>query len=607
MELVHAPLPEFLRTLTHNPHTMRWIALALLLLRGAETTQAQADPGATRIRLNQVGYLPTGPKLAVVTDGSASEFSIVRATGGATVLRGRLSPPKVWAMSGETARLADFTRLTAPGRYVVNVPGVGRSYPFEIGPNVVRGVAAAALKGFYYQRVSTPLSPEHAGTWSRPAGHPDTSVEVHTSAAGPGRPAGTRISSPGGWYDAGDYNKYIVNSGITTYTLLLIADQFPEYAGALTTNIPESGNALPDVLDEALYNIRWMQTMQDPADGGVYHKLTNASFDGFVMPHEAVATRYVVQKGNAAALNFSAVMAHASTMVRRYPRELPGLADSLLTGAVAAWNWARRYPDSTYSQSRINETHTPKIVTGGYEDRSVADERRWAAAELFLATRQDSFLVAYPTVSDSAPGVPTWNSVAALAYFSLLERRRELGRAADSTSLAKGLLALANSLRTDADTSAYAVPMVRRSDFAWGSSAVAANQGIVLVQAYRLTRDTSYLRAAVSTLDYVLGRNGTGYSFLTGFGSKRVMFPHHRPSGADGIVAPVPGLLSGGPNPQQQDRCAGYPSQLPALSFADVQCSYASNEIAINWNAPLAYLAAAIDASYRERAGPRRR
>jgi endoglucanase len=166
------------------------------------------------------------------------------------------------------------------------------------------------------------------------------------------------------------------------------------------------------------------------------------------------------------------------------------------------------------------------------------------------------------------------------------------------------LIYLANSLRTVADTTPYGIAMGKRSDFTWGSNAVAANQGLILVQAYRLTRDTSYLRAAVANLDYIMGRNPTGYSFVTGVGTKTPMFPHHRPSHADTIVAPVPGLLVGGPNPGQQDHCAGYPSSLPALSYLDAQCSYASNEIAINWNAPIAYLSAAIDAEYAARSLP---
>jgi endoglucanase len=93
-----------------------------------------------------------------------------------------------------------------------------------------------------------------------------------------------------------------------------------------------------------------------------------------------------------------------------------------------------------------------------------------------------------------------------------------------------------------------------------------------------------------------LGRNATGYSFVTGFGDKTPMFPHHRQSEADGIADPIPGLISGGPNPGQQDGCKTYPSKIPDESYTDAMCSYASNEIAINWNAPAAYLAGAIEA-----------
>lgn len=120
-------------------------------------------------------------------------------------------------------------------------------------------------------------------------------VYIHPSAQTDKRPAGSIISSPGGWYDAGDYNKYIVNSGISTYTLLGAYEHNPEYFDTLKLNIPESNNKIPDILDEALYNIKWMLTMQD-ADGGVYHKLTNPNFDGFIMPDEADQKRYVVEK-----------------------------------------------------------------------------------------------------------------------------------------------------------------------------------------------------------------------------------------------------------------------------------------------------------------------
>jgi endoglucanase len=388
--------------------------------------------------------------------------------------------------------------------------------PFEIGTTQVRDLATATLKAFYYQRTAIPLEARYAGRWARAAGHPDTVVLVHPSAASPSRPAGTRISSPLGWYDAGDYNKYVVNSGITTYTLLLVAEQYPRYAAKLRTNIPESANALPDVLDEALFNVRWMLTMQDPADGGVYHKLTNAVFDPFIEPRAATAPRYVVQKSTAAALDFAAVMAQASRIASRYPRELPRLSDSLRTAALAAWRWARQHPDSLYDQSRLNATTTPQIQTGTYGDRRVRDEFRWAAAELYLATGQDSFLVAAPPLGADSVDVPSWGSVGTLALVSLAEHRRELPSSVDATPITDRLVGLARRLRAVADTTAYGVAMGSRSDFVWGSNAVAANQGLVLVQAYRLTRDTSFLRAAAANLDYLLGRNPTGYSFVTG-------------------------------------------------------------------------------------------
>jgi endoglucanase len=569
--------------------------LALACIAPTATGQGSAS---SAIHLSQIGFLPNAPKTAVVVGASGSTFAVV-AERGDTVLRGTLSAPRSWALSGEEGiRRADFTRLTKPGRYRLVVPGAGAPVSFDIGTVQLHNLARATLKGFYFQRSGVPIEARYAGKWARAEGHPDTAVLVHPSAATASRPAGTKISSPFGWYDAGDYNKYVVNSGISTYTLLLLAEQYPEYAKALRTDIPESGNALPDVLDEALFNVRWMRTMQDPSDGGVYHKLTNAEFDAFEAPNVATQPRYVVQKSTAATLDFAAVMAQASRIVRRYPRELPGLADSLSTAALAAWTWARQHPDSLYEQNRLNANTTPHVNTGAYGDRGVDDERRWAAAELFLATRQDSFLVAAPPLELPFAIVPGWPDVGTLALVSLAEHRGELPPAVNGAAIVDKLVELARSLRAVTDSSPYGIAMGARRDFVWGSNAVAANQGLVLVQAYRLTGDTTFLRAALGNLDYIMGRNPTGYSFVTGVGTKTPMFPHHRLSASDTVVAPIPGLLVGGPNPGQQDHCPGYPSSLPALSYVDAQCAYAANEIAINWNAPIAYLSAAIDASY---------
>ncbi|GJG87278.1 endoglucanase [Gemmatimonadetes bacterium T265] len=571
---------------------------ALLLGRDTPARAQDAPAPAPRVRVNQIGYYPNGPKVAVVAaDSAPATFAVLTADRGDTVFTGTLSAARRWGPSDEVVRQADFSALSRPGRYVLAVAGVGRSDAFTVGRGVLRELARASLKAFYFQRASTALPAQFAGLWARAAGHPDDVVLVHPSAAGPGRPAGTRIAAPRGWYDAGDYNKYVVNSGISTYTLLALAERFPAYAAALDTRIPESGNALPDVLDEALWNLGWMRAMQDPADGGVYHKLTNAEFDRFVMPAAAASgPRYVVQKSTAATLDFAATAAHAALLVRRYPRALPGLADSLVGEAVAAWRWARQHPDSVYDQERLNRRYAPPVHTGAYADTSLTDEFRWAAAELYLATRRDSFFVAAAPLAPPAPGVPDWGAVAMLGVYSLLEHRGELPRGADA--LREVLLAPARALAARARESAYGVPVGAPGDFVWGSNAVAANQGVLLVQAYRLTRDPLFLRAAAAVLDYLLGRNATGYSFVTGFGARPPRFLHHRPSAADTVVAPVPGFLVGGPNPGQQDHCPGYPSRLPARSYVDSTCAYAANEVAINWNAPLAYLAAAVDVLY---------
>ena len=184
---------------------------------------------------------------------------------------------------------------------------------------------------------------------------------MHESAASVKRPEGTVISAPKGWYDAGDYNKYIVNSGISSYTLLAAYEHYPEIFDTLEINIPESGNGIPDILNEVKYNIDWMLEMQDPDDGGVYHKLTNASFDGVIMPDEAVQPRYVVQKTTAAALNFAAVTAQAS---RIYKKFLPDFSEKCLKAAKSAYNWAIRNTQILYNQKKMNDLYNPDIISG---------------------------------------------------------------------------------------------------------------------------------------------------------------------------------------------------------------------------------------------------
>ena len=573
--------------------------LALLSQLSCVQTVSQEDEnGKKGIYINQVGFYPASQKAAIVVGATTGKFEVENAATGETVYEGDLSEPRKASFSDYLAQTANFSELTSPGTYVVKT-GDMESYPFEIKEDVLQEVTKASVKGFYFQRMSTELPEQYAGKWARKAGHPDTEVYVHPSAATEERPEGTVISASKGWYDAGDYNKYIVNSGITMGTMLSAYEDFPEYYRQLELNIPESGNEVPDLLDEVLWNLRWMLTMQD-TDGGVYHKLTTAKFEGMVMPENATNKRWVVQKGTGATLDFAAVTAQASRVFRQFENQFPGLADSCLTASKLAWQWAQENPEVLYRQEEMNNQFDPDVSTGAYGDGSVSDEFIWAASELYVTTSDEAYYAAVEMFPDDNMPLPSWGNVRLLGYYTLARFGEQLtGQAKQGLpALKEKLIAFGDTLIAGTDERAWQTVMGRSArDFAWGSSSVAANQGIALIQAYRLSGDKKYLQYAMTNVDYLLGRNATGFSFVTGFGDKSPMHPHHRPSVADGIEEPVPGLLSGGPNPGQQDNCPGYPSKIPDESFTDEDCSYASNEIAINWNAPLVYLLGAVEAS----------
>lgn len=563
---------------------MKFATLLLPLCLAAATNSHAA------IRVNQLGFAPQAEKLAVVTDGAAASFDIVDANSGKIVFSGKLGAPAVWKMSAESVRLADFSALAAPGEYRIKIDGQQLSDRFVIRADAYRGLNAAAIRAYYMNRASVALPEKYAGVYARPAGHPDDKVLVHASAASKQRPEGSVLASAKGWYDAGDYNKYIVNSGISTYTLLAAYEHFPQYFAKQNLNLPESGNGLPDILNEALWNLDWMLTMQDPNDGGVYHKLTNKSFDGMEMPDQVKSTpRYVVQKSTAAALDFAATMATASRIFKAYEPQRPGLSARMMAAAEAAWQWAQANPAVVFR-------NPSDIKTGEYGDARLDDEFAWAAAELYIGTGKDSYYRAIKA-DQLAAGTPGWSDVGGLAWISLAQHRAHLTPAADRKLIESRIDGLAAKLAAQWRNSAYRVSM-QEQDFVWGSNAVVLNQAMMLLQGYRLNGKTEYLNAAQSGLDYVLGRNATGYSFVTGIGARPAMHPHHRPSEADKVVAPVPGFLVGGPQAGQQDKkdCPlPYPAQLPATSYLDHVCSYASNEIAINWNAPLVYVSAAMD------------
>lgn len=531
---------------------------------------------------NQVGFLPEASKKLVLEAGTASNV-VFKDSNGTEKLSVKPSAIAFWEPAQDSVRLVDFSSLKTPGTYQAYQDKALISHPIIIQAKAWEAVTKASLKFFYFQRSSTALLKENAGIYARAAGHLDTAVQYHSEL---GKTTGKTFNGAKGWYDAGDYGKYIVNSGITTYTLLKLYEYNKAYFDSLRWNLPESDNATPDILDEIKWNLDWMLTMQDE-DGGVFHKLTTKNFSGMVMPEKDKAIRYAIGKTTTATLNFAAVMALAGVVFWEIDNDY---AKECVFAASKAFNWAKINPTEYYTQPS-------DVGTGTYGDSRASDERQWAAVELLRATGDSS---SYWTDASTTPiaSVPGWSYVAGLATYSIATAPHLFGTIATDAKTA--LLELADKLKNEADTSAYGISMTS-SNFYWGSNSVAANQGMLLLHAYYVSGDTSYLTSAIQLADYLLGRNPLDLSYLTGSGVNSPKFPHHRPSAADNIADPIPGMLVGGPHSSGQDiaSCQNVDYTVPnapAKSFYDNVCSYATNEVAINWNAPFAYLIGSIQA-----------
>ena len=574
------------------------------------------------IRINQVGFAPAQEKTATIDVDSLNaapcEVFIVQSPisnlqSPDTVWRGFASETMINPVSGKFRQIVDFSDLTEIGEYELCVKKEFSifNFQFSIRQHPYRELTRKALRAFYYQRASMDIEEPYAEGYARRAGHPDDHVLVHASAATDERPAGTVIACPGGWYDAGDYNKYIVNSGFTMGVWLMAYELNKPYFDTLNLNIPESivnrqssNRQCPDMLSEAMYNIRWMMTMQD-TDGGVYHKLTTPNFEKFIRPDQCKQPRYVVLKTTAATLDFAATMALAARVYAPYD---PDFCAQAKEAAEMAYAWALEHPDIYYDQPAMNEEfatrsckaknepQSPEITTGAYDDFEVMDEFYWAATELYLLTGDELFksqITNYKSqITQFTPAV--WGNVAELADLDLLMH----SESSYILPLTSYLLPYLDEAET---VSVHHCPYGNREDeFFWGcNSEGCCWRGIECLYAYRLTGEPRYRINAERCLNYILGQNSTGYCFVTGFGTHPTSHPHHRlsyshPKGTH------PGFLAGGPNRERQDAETDgvkYPRNVSAdESYLDYQPSYASNEVTINWNVTLFALTAGIDA-----------
>ncbi|MGH9533399.1 MAG: glycoside hydrolase family 9 protein [Terriglobales bacterium] len=570
--------------------TMRYTDLGRPLDEPAGViTPAETPPW----KVDQAGYRPLARKLAMLTlPKPSARFALTAAGGTQPLFAGLLSPHRWDADSGDWTQVADFTGFSRSGRYQLQTEGAAPSLAFEIGPSVSEPIFRLAARFFYGQRCGCAVA-MGAGmaAYHHPTCHLKAAFHPSSGRSGP-------VHNRGGWHDAGDYGRYVVNGGISTATLMWAAELFPA-AARQHLDLPESGGNAPDLLREARWNLEWMLSLQD-RDGGVWHKQTSTVFAPFVMPQDDGMTSYVIGAGiapyktTAATADLAAVAAIASRLWRPYD---DAFAARCQTAALLAWRWLGRVPDLAFR-------NPPGIFTGEYGDGHLEDERLWAAAEIWRATGDPEchayFRAHYAEFAARLPRItpPSWGRVAALGLWSYALAAGDARREPDANIVAviqSASVAAADGIVARAAANGYRVAL-HSDQYVWGSNSIAANAAMQLLVAARFHPAAEYAATALETLHYLLGRNTFSLCFLTRGGSRAVQRPHHRPSVADGLREPWPGMLAGGPNRQRNDAAMRkyLPAELPpARNYIDNHAAYSCNEVAINWNAPLVFLLAA--------------
>ena len=534
-------------------------------------TDTQTHP----IRVNTLGYLPESPKIATVIAPGGMLFNIRSSTDDSFAWNSTMGAMMTDELTGDTLFQADFTEFCSTGSFYLEVPGLGRSATFTVGPNVYNDLLTQSMVGMYGQRCGTDVHITLDGeSWGHAACHQHDGALKYLTGS-------TDVqASIGGWHDAGDYGKYTTNGAFSAGMMLAAWEQFQPAVSTLSLPIPEHGGALPDFLAEVKWELDWLLTIPSPdGSGGIPHKLTALNFEGFIMPEADQSTRYFTPVGTAATGDFVAVMAEAARIYQPYDADF---AAKCLAAARLSYGFLQANTGPVVPS-------TPDFSTGGYGDSNDNDERTWAAAELWETTGEADFLTDFETRAARGQLSPTfdWQNVGNLGMFTYLLSKRDGRNATLVASLSSSLNTTAEQLVRLATTNSWGRPM----GYSWGANGAVARTAMNLATANALTPDARYVNAIGSGLDHLLGRNHYDRSQITMVGNNPPLHPHHRPSASDTVVDPWPGLLVGGQDcPSGASNC----STAPKYDWQDTQSAPNLNEIAVNWNGALVYAAAAM-------------
>ena len=520
---------------------------------------AQPQPAENSIRMNSLGFLPEQRKEATLLS-KVSTFEIKNASTNQSIFSGETTGPYFQEDVNQEVWMADFSSLTETGEFYMELPNGEKSAVFAINNRVYHDPFRVSMLGFYLWRCGTAVHAEHNGNvFSYAACHLEDGYDDYIGNAGHQR------DGVGGWHDAGDYGKYTVNAGITLGMLFMAWDYFQPAVKDISF-IPNSESEMPDFLAELKWEMDWILKMQYPdGSGRVSHKLTRTNFSGFIMPEFDDEKRFFTEWSSAATASFVAVTAKASQIFADYD---PSFSEKCLNAARLSYQYLKQHPEEKpFVQGDFQ--------TGGYQTND-ADDKLWAAAEMWNATGEKAYLDDFERMTTQMNFVVEenwdWGNVSNLGVFTYLLSNREGKDETVEQKLRQNTIDIANGIVSKGEKDVYRRPF---EQYYWGCNGTVARLTINLFVADKLQPNKKYKNAAYDAVAHLFGRNYYNRSFVTGLGINPPMNPHDRRSGADDIADPWPGYLVGGGH--------------SATDWVDLEESYSHNEIAINWQGALVF------------------
>ena len=562
------------------------------------------------IKTNQIGYLPTGAKHAFLGGylwdagpmdfSAATTFQVIDVNSGSAVLSGSIVPKGSSPQSGENLYEMDLSGLTTTGDYFISIPGVGRSWTFHVGQDAYGEAFYTMIRGLYMQRsgmgITTPYS-----NWTRPAYHTEPVYENDILELDPRnvRSAVTPYTSPaiwseiadfdisggsinksivhqdgtGGWYDAGDYQKRLFHYN-DLMALLFLYELKPQNFTDNQLNIPESGDGIPDILNEAEWGLKvWSNSMDE--NGGISSRLLSNSHPD---PADPAYPYSYGHRSRYASLVFAASAAQFARLVKPFSASKASQWQALAEKAYAyGTNPANKLTNYVMHAKTNRGTGTPYTMTYTEDDNFNAPYLAGAQMQMYLLTKDKTYLNGLTTLltqmqaptnkvpqTVTAGHLTTQSTVLLPATWPFTNRdfihwlmaplivNTDIQTALGPTVTAtwqKIYTNIADGYLKFFSTNPYRISWdpTKNVGLAWGANAM-TNPAVFLILAYTITKDQKYLDAAVADADYMLGANPMGMSWSTGIGYVYPVKNHYRFNDYNAWLDPVPGILIYGPN-----------------------------------------------------------